>query len=90
MRSHATHEFRHAWQFENPFQYRKRYEVTCDIGIVMEEEWMLLFQYRKRYEVTCDTINVYVAGEEALVFQYRKRYEVTCDEPNSQGQGGSG
>ena len=36
------------------FQYRKRYEVTCDL------EWHSLigsdfrFQYRKRYEVTCD------------------------------------
>ena len=37
------------------FQYRKRYEVTCDqvddIG-----KWIaaMPFQYRKRYEVTCD------------------------------------
>ena len=37
------------------FQYRKRYEVTCDFndgGII----WIdyVEFQYRKRYEVTCD------------------------------------
>ena len=37
------------------FQYRKRYEVTCDNsyhdeGIISDEA----FQYRKRYEVTCD------------------------------------
>ena len=37
------------------FQYRKRYEVTCDSKNKkrnMKRE--LKFQYRKRYEVTCD------------------------------------
>ncbi len=36
------------------FQYRKRYEITCDIKEFREvtEPWP--FQYRKRYEITCD------------------------------------
>ena len=40
------------------FQYRKRYEVTCDGEA--SEDWLLEqieFQYRKRYEVTCDEIS---------------------------------
>ena len=37
------------------FQYRKRYEVTCDIMIICRDHLeFVLFQYRKRYEVTCD------------------------------------
>ena len=39
------------------FQYRKRYEVTCD---EMSKAWISMkyyeFQYRKRYEVTCDEL----------------------------------
>ena len=39
------------------FQYRKRYEVTCDVNNsdlqTLDEDQ---FQYRKRYEVTCDPI----------------------------------
>ena len=39
------------------FQYRKRYEVTCD-G-VQTPVWLCTppFQYRKRYEVTCDSMS---------------------------------
>ena len=37
------------------FQYRKRYEVTCDLYIVYGIALLVAFQYRKRYEVTCDT-----------------------------------
>ena len=38
------------------FQYRKRYEVTCDyICEVPDNPKPLTFQYRKRYEVTCDS-----------------------------------
>ena len=42
------------------FQYRKRYEVTCD-----EEDGVTYFhtegfQYRKRYEVTCDSLGLYL------------------------------
>ena len=37
------------------FQYRKRYEITCDLDTkdyVYRKENR--FQYRKRYEITCD------------------------------------
>ena len=37
------------------FQYRKRYEVTCDKQLDQLKELAKMFQYRKRYEVTCDT-----------------------------------
>ena len=37
------------------FQYRKRYEVTCDDpNGARNPMGYTAFQYRKRYEVTCD------------------------------------
>ena len=40
---------------ETAFQYRKRYEVTCDdILRNITNSPSTAFQYRKRYEVTCD------------------------------------
>ena len=37
------------------FQYRKRYEVTCDpSSSARRRAARRRFQYRKRYEVTCD------------------------------------
>ena len=36
------------------FQYRKRYEVTCDLKEKIVPVNLVEFQYRKRYEVTCD------------------------------------
>ena len=36
------------------FQYRKRYEVTCDYKVTSMSSIHFAFQYRKRYEVTCD------------------------------------
>ena len=36
------------------FQYRKRYEITCDGKEGKEVAFFTLFQYRKRYEITCD------------------------------------
>ena len=36
------------------FQYRKRYEVTCDSRWKSGMGGGKWFQYRKRYEVTCD------------------------------------
>ena len=36
------------------FQYRKRYEVTCDRTVRLFCQFINSFQYRKRYEVTCD------------------------------------
>ena len=38
----------------NQFQYRKRYEVTCDVDAGFYGTITFEFQYRKRYEVTCD------------------------------------
>ena len=39
------------------FQYRKRYEVTCDTTTISNNNEVIEFQYRKRYEVTCDSKN---------------------------------
>ena len=60
------------------FQYRKRYEVTCDIASGGVKFSAGEFQYRKRYEVTCD-FRANQPPEALHTFQYRKRYEVTCD-----------
>ena len=61
------------------FQYRKRYEVTCDWhGSTPRRRVAVTFQYRKRYEVTCDSSKE-VYSVSTFAFQYRKRYEVTCD-----------
>ena len=60
------------------FQYRKRYEVTCDMRHSKKKLLLKGFQYRKRYEVTCDNERLNWKKLEAE-FQYRKRYEVTCD-----------
>ena len=62
------------------FQYRKRYEVTCDMRRMTNPiAARLMFQYRKRYEVTCDTLGGKSVRPRGGRFQYRKRYEVTCD-----------
>ena len=62
------------------FQYRKRYEVTCDVMItIITGLWANSFQYRKRYEVTCDCRCFLLRRLLVIRFQYRKRYEVTCD-----------
>ena len=37
------------------FQYRKRYEITCDFRMIKREMDEFKFQYRKRYEITCDS-----------------------------------
>ena len=60
------------------FQYRKRYEVTCDMILTLIKDLIYRFQYRKRYEVTCDMILTLIK-DLIYRFQYRKRYEVTCD-----------
>ena len=36
------------------FQYRKRYEITCDDSYWNWGYRIVRFQYRKRYEITCD------------------------------------
>ena len=55
MRSHVTMIANFLVELCDRFQYRKRYEVTCDIFIKRRKKSMAApFQYRKRYEVTCD------------------------------------
>ena len=60
------------------FQYRKRYEITCDSKLHVSMYGKLKFQYRKRYEITCDERDN-TENFSGYSFQYRKRYEVTCD-----------
>ena len=62
MRSHATMNFHYPYSSFDLFQYRKRYEVTCDSFLAVHISSIIWFQYRKRYEVTCDTMmnNQYV------------------------------
>ena len=62
-----------------PFQYRKRYEITCDKKSVIISVFLLKFQYRKRYEITCDELVEDGTIHMTMEFQYRKRYEITCD-----------
>ena len=55
MRSHATAIKEEAARRIARFQYRKRYEVTCDPARQTTKQQLgWSFQYRKRYEVTCD------------------------------------
>ena len=54
MRSHATAAFPGTKSRATLFQYRKRYEVTCDVMTRIDKDLSHMFQYRKRYEVTCD------------------------------------
>ena len=79
MRSHVTSQWKALRVYRNKFQYRKRYEVTCD-------------SRRKFVEALCRAgfntasgmrSHVTKRKKERLLsgtrFQYRKRYEVTCD-----------
>ena len=54
MRSHVTTPPSRNSTSSAMFQYRKRYEVTCDEGSTTTDTPTFEFQYRKRYEVTCD------------------------------------
>ena len=47
--------FESRYSYSNAFQYRKRYEVTCDLQELLDTTKPSEFQYRKRYEVTCDS-----------------------------------
>ena len=61
------------------FQYRKRYEVTCDFGMAVPCSSATRFNTASgmRSHVT----GKFIMGTKSKVaFQYRKRYEVTCDE----------
>ena len=65
---------------EVKFQYRKRYEITCDgKQRKVRPGTASRFQYRKRYEITCDALNALESHRGGKGFQYRKRYEITCD-----------
>ena len=57
MRSHVTpEETQDDGGYIRGFQYRKRYEVTCDNRTAGKKSNKFhRFQYRKRYEVTCDS-----------------------------------
>ena len=55
MRSHVTGRAKEGYTFAAMFQYRKRYEITCDaIDDAVTTIATTAFQYRKRYEITCD------------------------------------
>ena len=55
MRSHVTEKKPIGSLAYCAFQYRKRYEITCD-GLAAGGLRLAAngFQYRKRYEITCD------------------------------------
>ena len=60
MRSHVTNRRFRAIKREMEFQYRKRYEITCDfIEFNVSRHISTEFQYRKRYEITCDVLFLY-------------------------------
>ena len=79
MRSHVT-KVKLEGEISPPlFQYRKRYEVTCDEAVADGAIAPLTgFNTASgmRSHVTPDSSAV---KGEAVAFQYRKRYEVTCD-----------
>ena len=54
MRSHVTKSMLRLSASSGTFQYRKRYEITCDKKDQGEKKKQAVFQYRKRYEITCD------------------------------------
>ena len=62
------------------FQYRKRYEITCDYVRSNRVHSVLSFQYRKRYEITCDRID----ERNGVIWNFRfntasgMRSHVTC------------
>ena len=68
MRSHATPPGPLGRGSFSPFQYRKRYEVTCDFSKQNSQTWVPSFQYRKRYEVTCDCRPGLVTGRKLKGF----------------------
>ena len=80
MRSHVT---KRLWSKQGlwiTFQYRKRYEVTCDpMKVSPVRSLMGSFNTASgmRSHVTSGTSRT--STRKFLKFQYRKRYEVTCD-----------
>ena len=68
MRSHVTIMDEANKKFNWMFQYRKRYEVTCDMIPKSLVSSGNLFQYRKRYEVTCDINSTLRIGKRCWSF----------------------
>ena len=61
------------------FQYRKRYEVTCDeMKRIVQDYFKWCFNTASGMRSHA-TINAAAAALLERKFQYRKRYEVTCD-----------
>ena len=79
MRSHVTFEAGQIFEKIVKFQYRKRYEVTCD------EELSFLMCAKTNGFNTASGMRSHVTAifgthdGFTMKFQYRKRYEVTCD-----------
>ena len=61
------------------FQYRKRYEVTCDTIEKMVSRTIFSSFNTASGMRSHVTSALEFPVEAAEVFQYRKRYEVTCD-----------
>ena len=63
---------------EFEFQYRKRYEITCDLrGLARRKKWSSFNTASgMRSHVTNHMLQV---KKQLDGFQYRKRYEITCD-----------
>ena len=79
MRSHVTSRSRTSEYPSSWFQYRKRYEVTCDAKEKAPENISLSgFNTASgmRSHVTMEETTL---KQNKMRFQYRKRYEVTCD-----------
>ena len=80
MRSHVTKPPSSPGVEIAVFQYRKRYEVTCDL------RWSGCSFHRWRSFNTASGMRSHVTWMARMrengrnTFQYRKRYEVTCDE----------
>ena len=79
MRSHVTPKQVRGSNSTSTFQYRKRYEITCDAGRRVH------LHGRAHSFNTASGMRSHVTWlarrkkEDFFLFQYRKRYEITCD-----------
>ena len=79
MRSHVTIISYMEYHCIYLFQYRKRYEVTCDsnrLSFVTLNRFVSIPQAVWGHMWLIRNHSIYIF---AMEFQYRKRYEVTCD-----------
>ena len=61
------------------FQYRKRYEVTCDVTVIGKSV-KFSSSFNTASGMRSHVTRLIVTGRQSRFrFQYRKRYEVTCD-----------